>query len=406
MNRLRLWLGTLALLLVSLGIAEGLLQFLSARSRKLDQLLTPAWNLLPYQGDSVLAWRGNPRWPDHDAWGYRNVETMDSAEMVTLGDSHTYGTGVDRSETWPSVLGQGRRVYNMAFSGWGPMQGRLLIDSALALHPRAVLFGLYFGNDLYDAFSHTRGRRNGLDPYFPAAERDSAEALEVRDPIGRRAEKLFAMQDSMSATVRPAEGGGLRKWVSDHSKLYAVVRLLRGLASGDKPGPPLLSRDLEKTLARLSEEQRKTIEVYRGDQWRALLTPSYRNLVLDPRDIRVRVGTSATLAMLAAMDSACRARNAHLVVVLLPTKETVFGPRVPAGERFPALDSVLTNEATLRSEVMTYLSAHAIDVIDPLPALQASAAQPYFEDADGHPNAVGHRLIAEAVSRGLAGPAN
>jgi len=34
-----------------------------------------------------------------------------------------------------------------------------------------------------------------------------------------------------------------------------------------------------------------------------------------------------------------------------------------------------------------------------LPVLQASAEQPYFPDADGHPNALGHRLIADAVKR-------
>jgi len=40
--------------------------------------------------------------------------------------------------------------------------------------------------------------------------------------------------------------------------------------------------------------------------------------------------------------------------------------------------------------------------VDAAVALRAAPTQPYFEDADGHPNADGQALIAEAVRRELA----
>jgi hypothetical protein len=66
--------------------------------------------------------------------------------------------------------------------------------------------------------------------------------------------------------------------------------------------------------------------------------------VIDDRDPRVRAGVEATEGMFAAMDSLCRAQSAGFVVVLLPTKESVFAPRIPAGERSAPLDSLVENE--------------------------------------------------------------
>ena len=57
------------------------------------------------------------------------------AFVVALGDSQTYGTGVRREENWPHRLQEtiGRPVYGISCGGWGPVQGFLLMDQALAL---------------------------------------------------------------------------------------------------------------------------------------------------------------------------------------------------------------------------------------------------------------------------------
>ena len=77
----------------------------------------------------------------------------------------------------------------------------------------------------------------------------------------------------------------------------------------------------------------------------------------------------------------------RFIVLLLSTKELVIS------EQAKALDS-LNYHALIRNE------QHAIEYIYSLPALQAGLQegdQPYHVNYDGHPNAVGHRVIAEAV---------
>src|SRR5262245_62135563 len=51
----------------------------------------------------------------HDDWGFRNRKVPESAEIVAVGDSHTYGNCAKMGEAWPGVLGKltGRTVYNL-----------------------------------------------------------------------------------------------------------------------------------------------------------------------------------------------------------------------------------------------------------------------------------------------------
>jgi hypothetical protein len=71
-----------------------------------------------------------------------------------LGDSWTYGAGVPSDAAWPHVLSErlNRQVYNMGVPGTGPFQSREILYQALQLHPKVVIFGFYFGNDLVDDF--------------------------------------------------------------------------------------------------------------------------------------------------------------------------------------------------------------------------------------------------------------
>ena len=58
-----------------------------------------------------------------DANGYRNTHVPAHADIVTLGDSNTWGASVYADETWPRVLERetGLSTYNIAMPGWGPV---------------------------------------------------------------------------------------------------------------------------------------------------------------------------------------------------------------------------------------------------------------------------------------------
>ena len=130
------------------------------------------------------------------------------------------------------------------------------------------------------------------------------------------------------------------------------------------------------------------------DGWRTILTPARRNHLLDDRDPRIRLGFEAALEAIRRMDAKTRAAGARLLVVFLPTKESVFWPRGRDDERVRRL---VADEDRLREELRSALTARGVDVLDLLSTMRGSAAQLYFEDVDGHPNAIGHRLIAEAL---------
>src|SRR5262245_13635308 len=41
-----------------------------------------------------------------DAWGFRNRSVPEAADIVAIGDSHTYGNTATMEDSWPYVLGR------------------------------------------------------------------------------------------------------------------------------------------------------------------------------------------------------------------------------------------------------------------------------------------------------------
>jgi hypothetical protein len=83
--------------------------------------------------------RGNP--PQSPVWG------------IALGDSFTFGMGVEHDSTWVTQLAKLTRkeIVNLGVPGWGPQQyTRALERFGVALKPKVVLYTLY-RNDLQDA---------------------------------------------------------------------------------------------------------------------------------------------------------------------------------------------------------------------------------------------------------------
>src|SRR5262245_53910919 len=67
-------------------------------------LCPPQYCVASVLPDAELGIRGNPNFPEHDANGFRNVVVPDTADVVAIGDSHTYGERVAFDQAWPRVL--------------------------------------------------------------------------------------------------------------------------------------------------------------------------------------------------------------------------------------------------------------------------------------------------------------
>jgi len=105
--------------------------------------------------DNILGLRIRPNTGAHDSWGFRNKFIPITTDIVAIGDSHTYGITATSYNSWPSVLKRltGKNTYNLSLGGYGPVEYfYLLQNKALTLKPSLIITGLYFGNDILNAY--------------------------------------------------------------------------------------------------------------------------------------------------------------------------------------------------------------------------------------------------------------
>jgi len=152
--RSKLKLGNITLLLAS--SAFGLLCELIARL-----ILNPVDYLSPVLvRDETLGIRLPGKSGGHDNWGFRNAKVPETAEIVALGNSHSYGNTAKMNEAWPKVLARltGKNVYSLAMGGYGPNQYYYLLQTkAFGLKLATIICGLYRGDDFDNAYRITYG---------------------------------------------------------------------------------------------------------------------------------------------------------------------------------------------------------------------------------------------------------
>lgn len=142
------------LLIVGLIAGFFLLEFLTTAAVRLK--IIPAYRTMSPNGvyHDILGYALPPHsFEDTDANGFRNPGVPESADIVTLGDSQTYGFNALSADSWPRKLEKmtGRSVYNMGMGGYGPVQYYYLADKALLMHPKLIILGFYAANDMSDS---------------------------------------------------------------------------------------------------------------------------------------------------------------------------------------------------------------------------------------------------------------
>jgi hypothetical protein len=294
----------------------------------------------------------------HDAWGFRNPRVPDHVEWLAIGDSQTYGLSAPADEAWPSWLSRlsGRSVYNLSLGGYGPPDYRYLLEEyGLSLEPEAVVVGFYFGNDLPRAADVAKGKH------------EPSPALEGN--ANRRAL------------------GHLRTVLSQHSMLYQVVKYeFSGLVDWLRYREAVAGAPDGLVLERA----------------RTALTPEQRFGALDQSRAANQLGLAATLDVFVEIQADCDRRGVRCLYLLIPTKESVYAElasRELDAESYSRLEATVQEEEAVRGKMIAFLEARGLEFIDPLPALREAAAREriYPDNADGHPNGEGYRVIAGVV---------
>ena len=373
---------TALLNVVVLGISLGIGALLCEAAARL--FLDPAdYVSVTTEKDDVLGIRIAGGAPGFDAWGFRNKEVPASADVVAVGDSHTYGNNAKLSEAWPAVAAQDTKlsVYNLGLGGYGPNQYyQLLKTRGIGLKPRFVIAGIYLGDDFENAFKMTYGM-----PYWSSLRAGSFSGVDAD-----------IWQDA------PEAGGpfaGVRNWLSRKSIVYRVA--VHGPLLGAVKGAMQIN-----SAAAGQDPQTTTLSVP-AEQINEAFRPLGIRDRLNQKSPAVQEGMRVTFELLARMNALCRDNNAQFAVVVIPTKETVFAEylrRDPKLHLRPAIDELIDNEKVATAKLIAFLDSASIPHIDTLTALRRDVSHQLYtrSDRDMHPGKNGYKVIGDEVARFLA----
>jgi hypothetical protein len=120
----------------------------------------------------------------------------------------------------------------------------------------------------------------------------------------------------------------------------------------------------------------------------------------------IREGMRITFHLLKEMDKACKQQGCRFLVVIIPTKETVFSEYLennPEIHLHQALNQVIKNERAARKDLHGFLDGAGILYLDTLPALKQSLGDQLYAQTtrDMHPSKNGYRVIGKAVAEHL-----
>lgn len=313
-----------------------------------------------------------------DAWGFRNREVPKTADIVAVGDSHTFGNTAKMDESWPYVLGRltGRHVYNMGIGGYGPNQYFYLSNNrALSLKPNVIVWGLYMGDDFQNAYSITYGLNYWANlRKLPGQNADA----DIWDP----------------PAPKPSWLKKARVWLSWHSVIYQ-------LAFHASPGGRLQGEAQIRNAAQLYPGAATSLIVPTKNILEAFRPKSMLSR-LDQENQDIREGMRITFELIKEMNEICQQHHIRFLVVVIPIKEEVFSDYLEHNPQLPlsdVLDKLLPNDRLARERTFEFLSESHIPYVDPLPALKHSVGDDLYarSGTDMHPSKNGYRVIGEAV---------
>lgn len=329
--------------------------------------------------DPILKYKILPGSGGHDEWGFRNKSVPDKVSIVTIGDSQTYGYNATAANSYPYQLAKqlNTSVYNLSLGGYGPVQyEHLLNEYALKLHPEHVITGLYFGNDIADAF-------------ICSYSLDHWKHLRLKDDSNKSNNQIQQFNDVELLNKKEVGlSGSIRHWLAGNSILYQMLTkiVFRNLGSAK------LNDNGEGVF--FENEKMKLIKT---------LTPKSRFENLDTSDFAIKEGLRITINRLTTMAKTCREKNIKFSVLFIPTAEYVYSDHYETSVKkhhLPLLQKLIAAEMHARTIIGDSLEAANVPVIDGGKIMKEKLhlmPDMYLPGPDGHPTASGYQLLSEAV---------
>lgn len=280
----------------------------------------------------------------HDILGFRNRGVPNTVDIITLGDSQTYGLGESLESNWPSQLvrqlaqssQKQTTVYSMAVGGWAAVQYLDMFPKAVLLNPDIVVIAFYSGNDPLESFAMAYGVSHWaslrVDP-----ELESSDVPEIGPSL--------SIEDSWKATFKD------------------------GLESRFMPRKRLAANDSDYPAVRAGYE---------------IMAEVARRIVAMATEHEITV-----------------------VFTVIPTRELVYAKKVEsdkliAPDQYQRLVSLEhKNIEELASSIRAVQGAVYIDLVQPMQLAAMSNTPLYPRKWDGHPGSEGYTIISNVLAAAL-----
>lgn len=268
-------------------------------------------------------------------------KTSGAYRILVLGDSQTFGQGVEAEETYAKVLerelarqsGRPVETVNTGVPGTGTVhQLWFLEEQGWRYRPDAVVVGFYFNDITDNAQCHLYGLKGGRLVRTASASERQTPAHTVTPAIP--AQDFRAVHEIRAPPPPPVPSPLIR-----HSHLARLVR---------------------RALSRIKQSGTKPVEV-------------------------TRPARQMTTELFGEIARQCRERGVPCVIALIPSKEQKAGGDVK----------------TLRetwAPFLTQAEAAGAQVVDLWPAFERGGFPRLFLKTDPHLAAPGHQLIGETLA--------
>jgi hypothetical protein len=304
-----------------------------------------------------------------DAHGFRETTPIEEARVFALGDSFTFGVGVEDAQIWTTRLETllGRPVYNLGITNHSPRQELFLLQHLFErqgerLRVEHLLWMICEGNDLEDSYAERR----------PGGAPSRLDTVLAGTPWG-------VLLGDLPESVRAAS--------VLHRARTGALRLRRGASVV----PP---------EAHEIDGQRLQAAVYRSERFgtRIFAYPYYIERAAQPREYVLEHPNRPLLdRTFEEMRELAARHRFRVTVILAPSAPRLYGAYFegfpPLSERPHFLDYV--------GELGARMGFEVFDLLEPL--------RPYAEREllyrrdDTHWNPRGNQLVAERIAAGIFG---
>jgi hypothetical protein len=312
----------------------------------------------------------------------------------------------------------------MGVGATGPPHYLYNLDQALALNPKLVIVGFYFGNDIWDsaAFVYRREevpkkmgawRKAFLDknPTFkaflkqqlPEAKRKWREAARILEPGYSKVPNADGREETKTVNNEAT----IVQFLRENSKLYGFFRLAKSMLTNSvvrKGRHDAGTRADPEFWDELCDYAANTSGVVCHETADLQTVLDKRLRILDERTLGA--GMEIALDVLVEIRDRLHETKTDYLVGLIPSKEYIFTQALPG--RFEDIDSsfveLRNQEGRIRDQVMRELDGLGIPYLDLLPALIREVRQNraiYPASSQSHPNTHGYGIIAQSIAQYL-----